>query len=125
MDRRKITDVLNRLLVIEYRSLARYIVDAAPWTPAEQTAASQAQLLLANIVADQKLYASKLADLIIGEGGTLELGEYPMHFTDTNDLALDFMLGEILHCQRQDVAAIEQCIRELGTGELAGDSSAL
>ncbi len=114
MDRRKTIDALNRLLVIMHRSLARYIVDASPWTPpALQAEAGQAQLLLTNLVADEKLYAEKLADLIMTRGGTLDLGDFPMQFTDTNDLALDFMLGELLHCQRQDVALIEACARDL------------
>ncbi len=119
MDRRKIIDALNRLLVLMHRSLARYVVDAAPWVPPNMPQASQAQLLLANLVADQKMYAGKLADMVISDGGTLDFGEFPMQFTDINDLSLDFMLGEILNCQRQDVAAIEACARDL-----AADNSA-
>ena len=36
-----------------------------------------------------------------------------MEFTDTHDLSLDYLLGKLAFYQKQDIAAIEQCVPDL------------
>jgi hypothetical protein len=103
-------DVLNRLLAIEYRSLPMYLAEAALW---RDPAAEQASAALANIVLDQRNMAARIAEMILDRRGRLDMGEYPMDFTDTHCLSLDFLLKELIHYQRQDVAAIEECVTDV------------
>ena len=35
-------------------------------------------------------------------------------FTDTHDLSLDYLVGELVDYQKQDIAGIEQCVAEFG-----------
>lgn len=102
--------VLNRLLVIEYRSLPMYLMDATPWSPSgDERAAS-----LRHIAADQKAAVERLARLILERGGAIETGEYPMDYTDTHFLAVDYLLKEVLGYQQAAVAEIERLVPLLG-----------
>ena len=109
-------DVLNRLFVVVYRSLPMYLADAQPWThPGDD----QASRVLGAIVTDARHYAGRIAELILRQRGRVEMGEFPMEFTDLNLLSLDYLLQELVRCQKGDIAAIERCV-----AELAGDREA-
>ncbi len=109
-------DSLNRLLILEYRSFPMYLTYASPWTHrGDQKAAETLQ----NIVADQQLMAQRIAELIDRLGGLVETGEYPMEFTDTHFLSLDFLLKELHQRQWHDVAEVERLV-----ARLAGDREA-
>lgn len=110
MTKQRALELLNELLHVEYRSFAMYLTEACPWTRNSDQKAAEA---LDNIVADQKLMAQRIAELILDSGGRLEPGEYPMEFTDTHFLSLDFLLTELLRYQRQDIAAIERIVAQL------------
>jgi hypothetical protein len=101
---------LHRLLVILYRSLPMYLSSAAPWTHRGDERAAK---LLHHIVADQKRYTQKIVELLFDRRQTLSFGDFPMVFTDTHDLSLDYLVNEMIFYQNQDVAAIGQCINEL------------
>jgi hypothetical protein len=109
-------EVLNRLLAIQYRSLPMYLTDACPWIHAGD---EQAATTLANIVTDQQRMVQRIADLILDRRGAVDPGEFPMEFTDTHMLSLDFLLNELIHYQKQDVAAIEDCVRRLARDPVA------
>ncbi len=109
-DPTRTVDLLNRLLAIVYRSLPTYLADASPWT---HEGDEHASLALKNIVLDQQASAVRIVELILQLGGRFEPGEYPMEFTDTHFLSLDFLLKELLRYQRRDVAAIERIVAEL------------
>ena len=111
LNRQRTIDLLNELLAIEYRSFPMYLTDACPWTHHGDERATET---LANIAADQKQMVQRIGEFIIDMGGRVDTGEYPMEFTDTHFLSLDFLLKELVRYQRQDVAAIERIVRELG-----------
>ena len=46
-------------------------------------------------------------DAIDDLGGLPDTGEFPMEFTDTHDLSIDYMLREAVGYCRQDVADVE------------------
>jgi hypothetical protein len=50
---------------------------------------------------------------VILEYGSLESGGYPMEYTDTHFLALDFLIGELIKYQRRDVARIQRIVTAL------------
>ncbi len=103
-------DLLNQLLAIVYRSFPIYLADASPWTHEGDERAAET---LKNIVLDQQASAQRIVELILQLGGRFEPGEYPMEYTDTHFLSLDFLLKELLRYQRRDVAAIERIVAGL------------
>lgn len=102
--------VLNRLFQIVYRSLPMYLAGADPWTAAPDDPASKA---LERLIADQKFYSGRLADMVLEYRGRLDSGDFPMEFTDLNMLSMDFLQTELIRCQKLDIAAIEQCVGDL------------
>jgi hypothetical protein len=103
-------DVLSRLFQILNRSLPTYLICAEPWTrPGDEPAAKA----LADIVADQKLYAGRIAEAILRDRGRVDNGDFPMEFTELNMLSFDFLVGEMIRRQKLDVAAIVRCIADL------------
>ena len=105
--------ILNRLLAIVYRSLPMYLAEAGPWTHAGD---EQAVRVLRAILTDARHYSQRIAEVILAHRGALDLGEFPMEFTDLNLLSLDFLLTELVRCQRRDIAAIESCRGGAGRG---------
>jgi hypothetical protein len=101
---------LNRLLEIEYRSFPMYLGDASPWLGDGDEPAAEA---LANIVADQRAMSQRIAGMVLDLGGRIAPGEYPMQFTDTHFLSLDYLLKELHYYQRQDIADIERLVASL------------
>ncbi len=107
---------LNRLLTIVYRSFPVYLADACPWIHDGDARAKQ---LLDHIVADYRMYSQRLSDLLMERRALTGFGEFPMAFTDTHDLSLDYLLNEMAYYQKQDIAAIQQC-----GADLSGDPEA-
>ncbi|MBI3465991.1 MAG: hypothetical protein HY000_23500 [Planctomycetes bacterium] len=103
--------ILNRLLTLHCRSLPMYLADARPHVGAGEEPARQT---LAQIVRDQQALSQRIAALILDRRGMLDTGGFPMEFTDTHMLDLEFLVRELIRHQRQDIAAIERCIAVLG-----------
>ncbi len=98
---------LNDLLALEYRSLPMYLIDAMPWThPGDERATAA----LANIVSDQRATSQKIAQLVLGRGGALNTGEFPMEYTDQHDLSLDFLIKELIGFQKWLIGQIEKIV---------------
>jgi hypothetical protein len=110
MEKARTYDVLNRLLTIVYRSLPMYLSYACPWT---QRGDERAVAALARIVDDQKQLSTRIAQYVMQHYGPTEIGEYPVDFLDTHDLALDFLIKKLVECQKRDVEATEQCVAAL------------
>jgi hypothetical protein len=104
--------VLNRLLVIIYRSLPLYLADAVPWMHAGD---EKAKHVLNHIVADYRMYSGRITELLLSRRQRVSFGEYPMAFTDTHDLSLDYLINELIDYQKQDAAAIEKYVADLKT----------
>jgi len=101
---------LNRLLTILYRSLPMYLTYASPWTRRGDEAATEA---MRRIVEDQQQLSTRVAQYIIDHYGGVELGDYPLDFPDTHDLAFDYLIGKLVTCQKSDMAALEECAAAL------------
>jgi hypothetical protein len=46
-------------------------------------------------------------------GAPLRSGEFPMEYTDTHDLGIEYQLTSAVDYQQQDIATIQQLIGEL------------
>lgn len=103
-------NVLNRLLTVLYRSLPAYLTDATPWT---HRGDEKAVDVLHRIVEDQQQLATRIGELVLDHYGAVELGDFPLDFPDTNDLAFDYLIGKLVACQKRDVATIERCVNQL------------
>ncbi|HWA98625.1 MAG TPA: ferritin-like domain-containing protein [Pirellulales bacterium] len=113
--------VLNAILAIEYRSLPMYLLDARPWRhPGDEKEATA----LENIIIDQKVMVERLIAMIRQRGGVIDLGEFPMEFTATHDLGLDYLMRELLGWQRAAIEQIER-LAELITHDPAAHDLAL
>jgi bacterioferritin (cytochrome b1) len=95
---------LNRVLGAMLRSFPQYLRWSRPWVPPghERVLAG-----LEKIVTEQDTLAERVFDAIDDLGGLPDTGEFPMDFTDTHDLAIDYMLREAVGYSQQDVAALE------------------
>jgi hypothetical protein len=102
--------VLNRLLQTLCGSLPMYLAGAKPWTQSDH---SSLQSAFDNLVADQQHYAQRVAEAISELDGQIEPTYFPTEYTAKNDLALDFLLQEIIDSLQQDLDTIEYCVSEL------------
>jgi hypothetical protein len=102
--------VLNRLLGLLCRSLPAYLADVKTLGHPE---GERVRTALNRLVADQQMYARRVADAIARCGGRPDPGRFPTEFAAKNDLSLDFLLREIVACQNYDVASIAQCAGQL------------
>lgn len=102
--------VLNRLLVLHSRSLARYLMDARPWTGRSQASALET---IRHIAIDHQATADQIGRRIIEANGTVSHGEYPVRFTGWHDLSLDFLVRHLTAAQRALIDQIEICAKGL------------
>jgi len=102
--------VLERLLKLLCRSLPAYLDDARPWA---QAGDHRVQAALDRLVADQQMYARRVAEAITERGGRPDPGRFPMALTAQNDLALDFLLREVVDDQQRMAEAAERCAASL------------
>lgn len=103
-------NVLNELLVIHFRSFAQYLLATHPLIQHSDDEAVEA---IRDIVEDQQKHCSRLADMIQRRGGRIEQGDFPMDFTDTHDLGLDFIIKKLTAEQIHDERSIENCVAQL------------
>ena len=67
-----------------------------------------------HIVADKRaIRRHKLSNCCSIAGRLFGFGEFPMAFTDTHDLSLDYLVSELIYYQKQDIAAIQDCVADL------------
>ncbi|MCI0333800.1 MAG: hypothetical protein L0228_11330 [Planctomycetes bacterium] len=103
-------DVLNRVLVILRRSFAQYMRFAKPYIPLGRENVSET---LEEIVAGQDALAERVSRTVFEAGGLPDAGKFPIEFTDTHDLAIDYLIAEAIDCQKQDIADLGQCVDAL------------
>jgi len=102
--------VLNRMLGVLCRSLPAYLADARPWTRFHRL---RIQAAVDRLAADGRMYAERVAEAITRLGGRPDPGRFPTEFSAKNDLAIDFLLREVIDNQEQDTAMLEHCAVEL------------
>ena len=96
--------VLNRVLGIVLRSFPQYLRWSRPWVPPGHERQLEA---LEKNVTEQDAFAERIFEAVGDLGGRPDTGEFPMEFTDTHDLSIDYMLREAVGYGRQNVADLE------------------
>jgi hypothetical protein len=109
--------ILERIFHRECRSLAQYLAESWLWTHGDDR---EAEDLVRSVLADERRWAERLAELIYERGGLPRPGSYPTDFTNSNlhFLSLDSMLRRLADAVAGSVAALQ---RELSF--LAGDTT--
>ena len=104
--------VLNRLLELHCRSFPQYLRYCRPHTPAGR---GEVVTALELIVEQQDTIADRIAQAVAELGAPPRPGDFPMEFTDTHDLDVDFVLSLAIRYQQQDVDAIAGLVGQLQT----------
>src|SRR5262245_53306687 len=110
MDKSRTYSALNRLLTVVSRSLPVYLSYTSPWTRPDE---AEALATLKRIAQESEQLANRVAEYTNEHYGPPDLGEYPIDFFDTHDLALEYLLKKVLACQKADVTALERLVGEL------------
>ncbi|HEX5471742.1 MAG TPA: hypothetical protein VFW73_07630 [Lacipirellulaceae bacterium] len=108
--------VLNRVLAILERSFPQYLLYARPYVPSGREGVMQT---VEQIVVGQNALAERVAQQILDSGGRLDHGDFPIEFTDTHDLGIDFLLQEAIDCLKQDAANLQECADALRSSSVA------
>jgi hypothetical protein len=95
---------LNRMLAILRRSFPQYVRYSRPYIPPNRARAMET---LNSIATEQDALAERVVDEIIDSAGLPDYGEFPMEFTDTHDLGIDYLIREAVGYQRQDIAGLD------------------
>src|SRR6478752_5491461 len=103
-------NVLNRVLEILERSFPQYLRYARPYVPPGRESIMQT---IEQIVAGQDALAERVSQHIFESSGLPDHGDFPIEFTDTHDLAIDFLLQEAIDCTKQSIGDLEQSVDSL------------
>ena len=98
--------VLNRVLVLLERSFPQYMRYARPYIPPGREKIMQT---IDQIVAGADKLAERVSRQIFEAGGLPDHGDFPIEYTDTHDLSIDFLVNEAVDCLKADVAELQQC----------------
>lgn len=101
MPKLTINDLLNRVLVMHERSLPMYLAYAAPFVGQGDQAAAE---VLDQIVLDHRYLVEKIGDYLVEKNHPLGHGHWEMTFTSLHDVALQFLLTEMIRRQRAAIA---------------------
>ena len=103
-------DTLNRVLEILERSFPQYLRWARPYIPAGRTNIMET---IETIVAGQDTLAERVSQHVFESGGLPDHGDFPIEFTDTHDLDIDFLIAEAIDCLKQDISELDGCVDTL------------
>ena len=96
--------ILLTLLVLLRRSFVQYLRYAHPYgMPAKGETAD----VLADLLADQDVLAARVTERLEAAGAAVPNIEFPLSFTDTNDLSIEFLIERAIRHTRQDLAKLE------------------
>jgi hypothetical protein len=65
------------------------------------------------IANDQDVLADRISSMITDAGAPLRTGEFPMEYTDTHDLGIDYQIDSAIEYQHQDIDSIENLVAQL------------
>lgn len=113
--------ILNRVLAILERSFPQYLRYARPYIPAGREDVMQT---IEQIASGADALAERVTQQVFQSGRLADHGNFPIEFTDTHDLSIDYLLQEAIDCVTQDVAELEDCTNALRSEPAAQSLSA-
>jgi hypothetical protein len=102
--------VLNRVLEILERSFPQYMRYARPYVPPGREIIMQT---IEEVVAGQDALAQRVSQHVFDASGLPDHGDFPIEFTDTHDLGIEFLLLEAIDCTKQDIGDLEKAVDSL------------
>jgi hypothetical protein len=108
---------LNRVFVRAYYSYASYLQGAAPWQGRGNNALRE---IIERIAAEHRQLAVGVAELILDRRARLLQGQYPMHFTSSNYLALTHLAGCLIDEQQGLIREMQDALAHLPQDDEAG-----
>jgi len=102
--------VLGRL----NRSLLQYAVDCWPWSRATDTSELETpeQKSIEQMTARQQEFVARLVDLIMHEGGAVDLGTFDDH-SELHYVGVDYLLGKLLADEQELVGELQSALSAL------------
>jgi len=108
--------LLNRLIELLSSSLPMYLVETR-WNVYCSDAVWAATV--ANLAADQRRFAQRLAALVTAEGGQPSTASFPMRFTDLHYMGSEFLREQVAAELRQHLACVESLLPGLTADQRA------
>jgi hypothetical protein len=65
------------------------------------------------ITASEDALAERVARQVFEAGGLPDHGEFPIEYTDTHDLSIDFLICEAIDCLKQNADDLQRCVEDL------------
>jgi len=109
-------NALGQTLAVLESSLAQYLTNTRPWT---RRGDEKAQETLEQITREQRRDIGRITAVIEAAREPLPTGRYPMAFTDTHDLSIEYLVRELTAYQKQDIASLEKCAAAASTDVVA------
>ncbi len=101
---------LNDLLALHVRSFPMYLHDTGR---SGDGRSEHVMEVFSQVAQDQAALAQRIAKAVAEYDGNLDNGEFPMEFTELNDLAIDYLLQRAIEYQLQMIAEIRSCVDRL------------
>jgi hypothetical protein len=103
-------DTLNRVLTIIEGSFPQYLRFARPYIPEGRESIMET---IEEIASGQDTLAERFSQQIFDSGALPEHGQFPIEFTDTHDLDIDFLIRDAIGYQKQDINSLQECVDSL------------
>lgn len=98
-------EILNQVAALHHRSLPTYLTYARPWVQIGNEAKAA---IIDDIATDHHDLVQRILQVLEADDRPVMLGDFPMEYTDLNDLALDFILQELTHYERRLLRTLEE-----------------
>ncbi len=98
-------EMLNQIAALHHRSLPTYLTYARPWVRSGNEAKAE---IIEDIAADHHDLVQRILRTLEADDRALSLGDFPMAYTDLNDLSLDFILQELTRYERRLLKTLEE-----------------
>jgi hypothetical protein len=110
MNQATLYPLLTQLLGIVAKSFPQYLRYSRPYLPPGRESVLETLEAIAN---DQDVLADRISSMITDAGAPLRTGEFPMEYTDTHDLGIDYQIDSAIEYQHQDIDSIENLVAQL------------
>ena len=108
--------VLNQVTAIIGRSFPQYLRYSRPYIPPGYDRAVDT---LKQIARDQEAIIARIERLVLDAGAVPYDGEFPMEFTDTHDLGLDYQIQAAMKYAKEDIRRLAACAEALNLAPAA------
>ena len=110
MNQALVYPLLAQLMAIVAKSFPQYLRYSRPYVPPGHENVMET---LEQIASDQDVLTDRIGQMLTDLGAPLRTGEFPMEYTDTHDLGIDYQLTSAVEYQQQDIESIQKLIVEL------------